>query len=101
MDVPSCPRRRDRFSRCASEGTRAAQQKETGMLTTTTPTPRGAWGYGKRAAKWLLTGAVVLWGSVAPAWAANQPTVQQMLQFKPRQDVAVSTPEPDKLDGCK
>jgi hypothetical protein len=71
------------------------------MLTTTTPTPRGAWGYGKRAAKWLLTGAVVLWGSVAPAWAANQPTVQQMLQFKPRQDVAVSTPEPDKLDGCK
>jgi hypothetical protein len=71
------------------------------MLTTTTPTPRGAWHFGKRATKWLLTGAVVLCGGFGNAWAANAPTVQQMLQFKPRQDVAVSTPEPDKLDGCK
>ncbi len=59
-----------------------------------------AWRFGKRAAKWLLTGALVVAGTLAPAWAA--PTVQQMLQFKPRQDgIPITTPEADKLDTCK
>src|SRR4051794_19672643 len=69
-------------------------------MVTTSTTRAGACGLGRRAARWLLTGAVVLWGGVAPAWAA--PTVQQMLQFKPRQDgVACTTPEGAQIDTCK
>jgi Thioredoxin-like len=65
-----------------------------------TMTHKVAWTFGKRAAKWLLGGAIILAGTVAPAWAA--PTVQQMLQFKPRQDgIAITTPDADKLDACK
>ena len=33
----------------------------------------------------LLASGLILWGSVAPAWAA-QPTVAQMLGYRPRQE---------------
>src|SRR5271170_580296 len=49
----------------------------------------------------LLAAGLILWGSVAPAWAA-QPTVAQMLGYRPRQEgVNYSTPSGDAVNACK
>jgi Thioredoxin-like len=49
----------------------------------------------------LLAAGLILWGSVAPAWAA-QPTVAQMLGYRPRQEgVNYSTPSGDAVTACK
>jgi hypothetical protein len=68
------------------------------MVTTTTQ--RGVWRYGKRAAKWLLGGALAVSSGLVPA-RAEPPTVPQILQFKPRQEgVAIATPEGEKANTC-
>ncbi len=52
-----------------------------------------------RIASGMLASCLLLWGA-APALA--QPTVAQMLSFKPRQPgVQISTPTPDEQAGCK
>ncbi len=52
------------------------------------------------AARFLVAGALALWGSVAPAWAA--PTVAQVLNFRPRQEgVSCTLIEADKHADCK
>ena len=67
-----------------------------------TSTERGTSRFVQRAVTWLVAGAVVLCGSLAPSLGAAPPTVEKMLQFKPRQDgVVMTTPEPDKYDTCK
>src|SRR5260370_14051092 len=53
-----------------------------------------------RMASGLLAGCMLLWGGAGPALA--QPSVAQMLQYKPRQQgVACSTPTPEEQAGCK
>jgi peroxiredoxin len=53
-----------------------------------------------RMASGLLAGCLLLWGGAGPALA--QPSVAQMLQYKPRQqDVVYSTPSPEEQAGCK
>src|SRR5262249_32627069 len=46
-------------------------------------------------------GCLIAWGGVATAQAA-QPTPQDMLAFRPKQDaVPISTPAPAELSSCK
>src|SRR5262249_30077928 len=48
-----------------------------------------------------LTGGMLILGATA-LWAAQTPTVAQMLNIKPRQDgVVCSTPSPEDQKGCK
>jgi hypothetical protein len=50
----------------------------------------------------LAAGCLIAWGGVATVWAANTPTVQQMLSYRPKQDlVQVSTPNEAELSVCK
>jgi thiol-disulfide isomerase/thioredoxin len=51
----------------------------------------------------LVAGALLLWGTAAPAWAAAPPTVSQMLSiFHPHQDgVALTTPTAQEETTCK
>lgn len=54
-----------------------------------------------RRAGWI-SGCLLLWGSFAPVCRANDPTVAEMLGVKPKHDdVAITTPEPDKQSACK
>jgi thiol-disulfide isomerase/thioredoxin len=55
-----------------------------------------------RVGSGLVAGAL-LWGSLAPAWAAAPPTVSQMLTiFHPRQEgVAITTPSSQEETTCK
>src|SRR5438067_7021966 len=53
-----------------------------------------------RMASGLLAGCLLLWGGAAQALA--QPSVAQMLQYKPRQQgVVYSTPSPEEQASCK
>src|SRR5947207_2581539 len=52
-----------------------------------------------RAKALLLAG--LLLAAATPAPAAPAPTPQQMLSYKPRQDVAVTTPTAEALAACK
>ncbi len=55
-----------------------------------------------RKARWWISGCLLLWGGLAPGWSAEPPTVGQMLSVKPKHDdVAITTPEPDKQSACK
>ncbi|HYT88428.1 MAG TPA: thioredoxin-like domain-containing protein [Gemmataceae bacterium] len=54
-----------------------------------------------RVASGLLAGCLLLWGGAATA-QAQQPTVAQMLTFKPRQEgIAISTPTKEEEANCK
>src|SRR5207237_460252 len=49
----------------------------------------------------LGAGCLLLWCSVVPAWAAN-PSVAQMLGFRPKQEgVVCSTPTSQEQEACK
>jgi peroxiredoxin len=53
-----------------------------------------------RKASGLLAGCLLLWGAAGPALA--QPSVEQMLSYKPRQEgVACSTPTKEEQANCK
>jgi thiol-disulfide isomerase/thioredoxin len=55
-----------------------------------------------RKARWWISGCLVLWSGVAAGWGAAPPTVNDMLNVKPKHDdVAISTPEPSKHSACK
>src|SRR5262245_51754386 len=55
-----------------------------------------------RKARWWISGCLLLGGGLVPGWGADPPTVSQMLSVKPKHDdVAITTPEPDKQSGCK
>jgi hypothetical protein len=55
-----------------------------------------------RKARWWVSGCLLLWGGLAPGWGAAPPTVNEMLSVKPKHDdVAITTPEPDKQSACK
>src|SRR5262245_23666948 len=47
----------------------------------------------------VAAGCLLVWGGVAPAWAAS---VADVLQFRPKQPgIAYSTPTPQEEAGCK
>jgi thiol-disulfide isomerase/thioredoxin len=55
-----------------------------------------------RKARWWMPACLVLGGGLVPVWGAATPTVNEMLAVKPKHDdVAISTPEPDKQSACK
>jgi thiol-disulfide isomerase/thioredoxin len=56
-----------------------------------------------RVGSGLVAGALLLWCTAAPAWAAAPPSVSQMLTiFHPRQDgVACTTPTAQEENSCK
>ena len=56
-------------------------------------------GRGRTLARFLLGGCLFLGTSWASAWGA--PAVSKMLEYKPRHDVAYSTPAPAQQADCK
>jgi Thioredoxin-like len=58
------------------------------------------WKWTRKAARWALTGCLML-GGAAPVWAAA-PAVSVMLKYHPAQDgVPYATPKPEEEAGCK
>src|SRR5262245_9769116 len=53
----------------------------------------------KFAMKGMIAGCVLLWAAAMPAWA--QPSVAQILNFKPIHEVQISTPTPEEYGSCK